>query len=113
MPVSTPTPDRMVIVDPRGRIEQAAVEAPKRLSTLEGKTVGIILDGPWRSWFVMADRIAAILDEQGVKTKQLALGAQSLDMSDFPVERLSNREDASALDAFAAQVDAVLVGLGN
>lgn len=102
-----------VIIDPRGRVQHEPVTAPDRLTSLEGKTVGIVLEGPWRSWFVMAEKIAEILEEQDIRTKQIAMGTQLFDSSDFDVDRLTDRGDSDGLDAFAAQVDTAIVGMGN
>jgi hypothetical protein len=102
-----------VIIDPRGRIQHEPVVRPERPASLEGKTVGIVLDGPWRSWWVMAEQIAEILEEHDIRTKQMAFGTKELfDTSEFPVERL-DEDDSDSLDAFARQVDTAIVGMGN
>ena len=103
---------KTTVIDPRGRVHEEVIVKPERLRSLDGKTVGIILEGPWRSWYVMADRISSILEEQDIRTKQISLGQTLMDTSDFSAER-SARDDSDALDAFASQVDTVIVGMGN
>jgi len=102
-----------VVIDPRGRVQEEVNVRPERLRSLEGKTVGIIMEGPWRSWYVMADRISSILEEQDIRTKQITLGQPLLDLTDFSAADRAPRDDSDALDAFASQVDTVIVGMGN
>jgi len=110
------------IIDPRGRTDVPRVKPAARPRTVEGKTVGIIMDGPWRNWYLLAEHLASYLQGCGdVRTKRLSIGnrmdTSGLDLDGVDHIRMHSedrREDhATALDAFADSVDMVVAGLGN
>jgi hypothetical protein len=102
------------IVDPRGDVAMPDVVPNERPSTLDGQTVGIIMDGPWRSWLVFSEYMEGVLNEQGVATKRLSMGSANLvDAEGIDLSNVAYGRDEATLNSFAEDVDLVVVGLGN
>jgi len=74
--------------------------AAARLSTVNGRTIGIV-NNSWRCMNVIADELAALLTEQGAEriVERRISAAQTL-----PDDMLAE---------MAADCDAVVVGIGN
>jgi hypothetical protein len=102
------------IVDPRGEVAIPEVVPNERPASLDGQRVGIIMDGPWRSWFVFSEYMEHVLNEHGVETKRLSMGSASLvDSEGLDLSGVAYGRDEATLNSFAEDVDLVVVGLGN
>jgi hypothetical protein len=116
--ISSGTVGRLTILHPRG---EPAVETPTavpRLSSLTGKTLGIVVDGPWRSWYVFTDEMQQVLATQEPEVRVVTLELNSLPTQNArqgtkAKPRQSREEVEEELDRFAREVDAVVVGLGT
>ena len=103
------------ILDPRGEQQERIGGASPRLESLEGKTVGIVIDGPWRSWYVSSEILEECLQDRGidvirVDVNHVDLSTKGLNLAN--VRKGSNR-DESAMEQLATEVDAAIVGLAN
>ena len=97
---------RVEILDPRGEQQDRIGGASPRLASLEGKTVGIVIDGPWRSWYVCSEILEEHLQDRDI----VDLRTEGLKLAN--VRKGSNR-DESAMEQLATEVDAAIVGLAN
>ena len=106
---------RVEILDPRGEQQDRIGGASPRLASLEGKTVGIVIDGPWRSWYVCSEILEEHLQDRDigvirVDVNHVDLRTEGLKLAN--VRKGSNR-DESAMERLATEVDAAIVGLAN
>jgi hypothetical protein len=106
----------MTVLDPRGEETAESVRLAPRLDNLKGKKLGIVLDGPWRSWYVFSDRMEEIIDDSGQEctVERIELVGSAFDRSGVKHTAHGLRPDEKEkLANFAGTVDAVIVGLGN
>lgn len=104
---------RIAVLDPRGEAQARAGGANERLSSLDGKTVGILIDGPWRSWYVASEVLEARFRAHGIDTKRLSVNRLEFNSDGLDLDNLVVGHRDRAVDEFASEIDAVVVGLGN
>ena len=104
---------RISILDPKGEAEVTAGGANPRLATLEDKTVGVLIEGPWRSWFLFSEVIEKRLKSMNIKTQRLSVNRLEINEESLDLESLRIDLDDDAVDHWAREIDAVVVGLGN
>lgn len=107
-------PRTLAFLDPRGDAEVREGGANPRLPSLDGKTIGILIDGPWRSWYVFSEVLQQRIKGRNIDAKRLSVNhldfnSHGLDLDSIIV---GSRHD-NAVEQFAAEIDAVVVGLGN
>src|SRR6266542_1832326 len=106
----------MTILDPRGKETAEAITLAPRLGNLKGKRLGIVLDGPWRSWYVFSDRMEEIIHDSGEEctVERIELEDTAFDKRGVKhTEHGLHGKEKERLAQFALGVDAVIVGLGN
>ena len=106
---------RVEILDPRGEQQERIGGASPRLASLEGKTVGIVIDGPWRSWYVSSEVLEECLEDRGidvmrVDVNHVDLSTEGLNLANV---RKGSHRDESEMELLATEVDAAIVGLAN
>lgn len=101
------------ILDPRGDTQIAPGGASPRLTSFENKKVGIVIDGPWRSWFIFSEILEKRLQEQNIATERLSVNRLDINEDDLDMAGINIDLDDSAIEKFAGEIDAVIVGLGN
>ncbi|MDF3311869.1 hypothetical protein P3H15_43600 [Rhodococcus sp. T2V] len=98
--MTSSTLESYAIIDPRSSVAVVEQTQSVALTTLQGKTLGIVTHGNWRSWEYFCDRLENFLSGPG----------QDVQHQRYQDERpyLDER-----YDQIVREVDAAVVGLGN
>ena len=100
------TEETITILLPHGEVEGIPENLAPRLSTLEGKKVGLINNELWRSMHILQDELEKVLmGEYGVAgTESIYIGPGTGAMPQKYVDEI---------EGLTQKVDAVISGLGN
>lgn len=111
--MTTTSASTITILDPRGDPVPKAGGASPRLRSLDDIKVGIVIDGPWRSWYVFTEVLERELATRDVTTERLSVNRLDINEDDLDLDSINIDLDDSAIEKFAGEIDAVIVGLGN
>jgi hypothetical protein len=104
---------RVSILDPKGDAQENPGGASPRLTSFDGKKVGIVIDGPWRSWYLFSEVLEKRLREREITTERLSVNRLDINEDDLELDNIRVDLDDSAIEKLASEIDAVIVGLGN
>jgi hypothetical protein len=96
----------ITILMPHAETATAATRLAPRLTSLEGKRVGILDNDLWQSMHVIADELGKVLrDSYGVVSTET--------VTYHYVKGFASKEYQDKLEGLGRRVDAVISGLGN
>ena len=105
----------MTVLDPRGEETAERLQLAPRLDSLKGKKLGVVIDGPWRSWYTFSERMEEIIADSGeeIEVERLEFDTNINKQGVKHTEHGLTSKEKEVFASFAGKVDAVVVGLGN
>jgi hypothetical protein len=95
---------KITVLSPRPQRAPADEDPGPGLDSLEGAVIGLRTDYIWPEWDVVSSEWAAVLEARGAQLRFWRAGHRSGD---------EGEKTAEELEAFIAEVDLAVVGLGN